>query len=88
MNKKIKRFFMEGIIGCILWTIFLTPYMLYVTKMTVIQYTSWIFMEVILIIPLSPIVFRITKFIMKQLRDDNDKINDKLDKIKKLLKIK
>lgn len=79
---------MEGIIGCILWTIFLTPYMLYVTKMTVIQYTSWIFMEVILIIPLSPIVFRITKFIMKQLRDDNDKINDKLDKIKKLLKIK
>lgn len=77
---------MEGVIGCILWTILLSPYMLLITKMTTIQYILWIIMEIVLIIPLAPIVFRITKYLMKQLRDDNDKIYDKLDDIKKLFK--
>ena len=77
---------MEGVIGCILWTILLTPYMLLITKMTTMQYISWFIMEIILIIPLSPIVFRATKFFMKQLRDDNDKIYDRLDDIKTLFK--
>lgn len=81
MNKKIKRFLMEGVIGCILWTIFLTPYMLLITKMTTAQYLSWIIMEIILIIPLAPIVFRLTKYIMKMLRDNEDKIYDKLNEI-------
>lgn len=81
MNKKIKRFLIEGVIGCILWTILLTPYMLLVTRMTTMQYLSWVLMEVILIIPLAPVVFRITKYLMKRLRDDNDKIYDKLHEI-------
>lgn len=74
MNKKIKRFLIEGVIGCILWTILLSPYMLFITKMTAIQYMLWIVMEIILIIPLAPIVFRITKYIMSKLKDDNEKI--------------
>lgn len=88
MNKKIRRFLMEGVIGCILWTILLSPYMLLITKMTAIQYILWIVMEIILIIPLAPIVFRLTKYIMKQVRDDNDKIYDRLDEIKKFIKSK
>ena len=79
---------MEGVIGCILWTILLSPYMLLITKMTAIQYILWIVMEIILIIPLAPIVFRLTKYIMKQVRDDNDKIYDRLDEIKKFIKSK
>lgn len=86
MNKKIKKYLMEGIIGCILWTIFLSPYMLLITKMSTLQYISWIIMEIILIIPLAPIVFRITNYIMKQLRDDNDKIYDRLGEIKNILR--
>ena len=82
MNKKIKKYLMEGIIGCILWTLFLSPYVLLITKLTTLQYISWVIMEIILIIPLAPIVFRLTKYLMKQLRDDYDKINDKLDEIK------
>lgn len=74
---------MEGVIGCILWTIFLSPYMLLVTKMTALQFISWIIMEVVLIMPLAPVVFRTTKYIMKKLRDDNDKIYDKLNEIEK-----
>lgn len=86
MHKKIKKYLYEGVIGCILWTVLLTPYMLLITRMTTSQYITWVIMEIILIIPLSPIVFRITKFIMKMLRDDNDKIYDKLDEIKTLFK--
>jgi len=85
MNKKIKKYLMEGIIGCILWTILLTPYVLLVTKMTTFQYISWVIMEIILIIPLAPIVFRITKYLMYQLRDDNDKLYDRLGEIKNII---
>ena len=73
---------MEGIIGCVLWTLFLTPYVLLITKMTTLQYISWVIMEIILVIPLAPIVFRLTKFLMKNLWDDYDKIYDRLGKIK------
>ena len=67
MDIRLKEFIIEAIAGCVLWTIALSPYMIFVTKMTLEQYTTWIIMEIVLIIPLSPVVYRITKRIKKKL---------------------
>lgn len=72
MNIKVKEFIIEAISGCILWTFLLTPYMIWITKMTTAQYLSWIVMEIILILPLAPVVYRITKLIKKKLIDGDN----------------
>jgi hypothetical protein len=63
MNKK--DVVLEAVIGFLLWTIFLTPYVLLITQMTTTQYLSWILMQLILVTPLAPIVFRITKVMLQ-----------------------
>lgn len=62
---KIKEILLEAMLGFILWTLFLTPYMIIVVKTTSSQYISWLGMQAILIPIIAPIVFRITNKLKK-----------------------
>ena len=67
VNKNtIKKYFKEGIIWSMLWSIFLTPYSLIIEELTVTQYLYWILMEFILVLPLSPIINKIGKYIFER----------------------
>ena len=56
----LKTLFIEAILGFVLWTLFLTPYVLLVTSMSLNQYLSWLLMEAILVPPIAVFVVRIT----------------------------
>ena len=58
---KLKKIIMESLTGFIIWTILLSPYMIFVVKTTFEQYVSWVGMQAILVPLIAPIVFRITK---------------------------
>lgn len=58
---KLKEILLEAFLGFILWTLFLTPYMIFIVKTTMVQYISWLGMQAILVPIIAPIVFRITK---------------------------
>lgn len=64
LKDTIKRFILEGVCGCILWTIFLTPYTIFIMRTTLEQYVYWVIMEFMLVFPLAPFVHRITKRIV------------------------
>ena len=56
--KNVKRFLVEALAGFIFWTVALTPYMLFVVKVTFEQYVSWIGMQLILVPPIAPLSVR------------------------------
>jgi len=56
-----KKTIISASVGALLWTIFLTPYVLIVTKMTLDQYLSWLGMQFILVPIIAPIVFKGTE---------------------------
>ena len=59
----MKKILLEALLGFVLWTVFLTPYMVLVVQVDLNQYLWWLLMQAILIPILAPIVFRITKYI-------------------------
>jgi len=61
----IKKILLEAIIGFILWTFFLTPYMMFVVKTTWEQYILWLGMQALIVPIIAPIVFRVTKYVEK-----------------------
>ena len=67
---RIKIFLVEAIAGFILWTLALTPYMLWVVKTTNDQYIAWLGMQAILVPIIAPFVFRITAWILKKIFGD------------------
>lgn len=71
MRVKIKKYLLQAIVGFALWTGFLTPYMVFVTRVTFDQYLFWLLMQAILVPLIAPIVFRATircekKFLAKE----------------------
>jgi len=65
----IKKFILEALLGFILWTTMLSPYMFLVVKVEVNQYISWLSMQG-LIVPFCSIVAinvtnKVTKRILK-----------------------
>lgn len=67
-KREVLIFLASAIVGAVGWTIFLTPYVLFVVGMTMEQYLSWLVMEFVLVPPVAPIVFYITKKALKVLR--------------------
>lgn len=65
---KIKKYLIEAFLGFVLWSILLTPYMIFVTKVSLDQYLYWLLMEAIVVPPCSIIVINITNKIEKKLR--------------------
>lgn len=62
-----KKILIEAGFGFALWTAFLTPYMIFIVKTSTEQYGLWIVMQAFIIPPLSPIVFRVTKYVEDKL---------------------
>lgn len=55
---KVEKFLAKALAGFIFWTVVLTPYMLFVVRVTFEQYVSWIGMQFILVPPLAPFSVR------------------------------
>jgi hypothetical protein len=70
MAGKYKKFIVEALLGFIMWTGFLTPYMILVTGLSIGQYLYWVLMQAILVPPLSIVVINITNKIVNKLRLD------------------
>jgi len=64
-RKFIKNYFKEAIIGSTLWTVFLTPYTIFILNLDTTHYLFWLLMQFTLVLPISAIVYKITKFLMK-----------------------
>jgi uncharacterized membrane protein YbhN (UPF0104 family) len=60
MKSTIKKYLLQAVVGFALWTGFLTPYMLLVTRITFDQYLFWLLMQAILVPLIAPIVFKVT----------------------------
>jgi len=61
-----KKTIISSVVGAILWTVCLTPYVWFVTKMTIDQYISWLGMQFILVPLIAPIVFWGTEKVNKK----------------------
>lgn len=64
---KIKKVILEAIIGFVLWTGILTPYVIFVTQMTLGQYLSWLLMQAVIVPPVAVVVLRITNAVTRRL---------------------
>lgn len=63
----IKKFAIEALCGFVLWTGFLTPYMLLVVGVSADQYVSWLVMQGLLVPPLAIPVVNITNWVVRKL---------------------
>lgn len=63
-----KKTLISSVVGAILWTICLTPYVVFVTKMTPEQYISWLGMQFVLVPLIAPLVFWGTEKVNKKFR--------------------
>ena len=61
-----KKILLEAVLGFTLWTLLLTPYMIFVVRTSLEQYMLWLGMQACLIPPLAPLVFKITKYLEKK----------------------
>jgi len=62
-----KEFILQAFLGFILWTLFLTPYMLLVVQVSIDQYLAWLVMQLVIVPPVAVIVVRITNWIVKKI---------------------
>lgn len=67
---KGKRMLIEALCGFVFWTLFLTPYMVFVTKMSLEQYISWIGMQLILVPPISIVVMYLTNKVLEKANNE------------------
>lgn len=68
-KKGIMIALLEALLGFILWTVILTPYVLLVTQMTWEQYLSWLAMEAIIVPPVAVIVVKVTNKITSHIKE-------------------
>jgi len=62
----IKKFILEALLGFILWTIMLTPYMLLVVKIEINQYVSWLSMQGLIVPFCSIVAINVTNKVTKR----------------------
>ena len=63
----VKKFAVEALIGFVLWTLFLTPYMWLVVKTTLEQYINWLVMQAVIVPLIAIVVINATNWITKKL---------------------
>jgi hypothetical protein len=61
-----KKAILSAVIGSVVWTLALTPYVIFAVGMTLEQYLSWLLMEFILVPPIAPLVFWVTEKALKR----------------------
>jgi len=64
--KQIEKTLVEAVLGFVLWTAILTPYVIFVTKLSLEQYLSWLIMEAIIVPPAAVVVVKITNWLTKR----------------------
>ena len=64
----LKKLLVSSIVGAVSWTVALTPYVIWITKMTWSQYYSWLGMQFILVPIIAPGVFWVTEKALKRLK--------------------
>ena len=65
-RKIIRNLILEAIVGAVGWTIALTPYMFLIVKVSSQQYLYWVIMEFVIVPPVAPFIFRLTKWIVNK----------------------
>lgn len=66
MKVNWRKAVLSAVIGSIVWSIALTPYVVLAVGMTLEQYLLWLVMEFILVPPIAPIVFWVTEKVVKK----------------------
>jgi len=66
LRHEAKVFIVQALLGFILWTAILTPYMIYGVKVNLEQYLNWVIMELVLVPPVAPFIVRITNYLVKK----------------------
>ena len=61
-----KKAILSAVVGSIVWTLALTPYVVFAVGMKLEQYLSWLLMEFILVPPIAPLVFWVTEKVLKK----------------------
>jgi len=65
--KKLEKFLLEAVCGFVMWTGILTPYMIFITKVTAEQYLFWLGMQAFIVPPASILVVNVTNKLVKDL---------------------
>lgn len=65
--QKLKKFAIEALLGFILWTAILTPYMWFIVQTSLKQYIDWVIMEAIIVPPVAIVVVNITNKVVGKL---------------------
>jgi len=68
----MKKILLEAFLGFVLWTGILTPYVVFITQMTLEQYLSWLLMQAVIVPPVAIIVLRITNYVTMKVLDGAD----------------
>jgi len=66
-KKELAKFAVEALLGFVLWTVILTPYMILIVETTLTQYIDWLIMEAIIVPPVAVFVVNVTNWIVKKL---------------------
>lgn len=70
---KIKKYLLQALAGFVYWTIGLTPYMIFVVRVSASQYWKWVSMQLIISPILSPtsvwFINRFAKIFLKERRN-------------------
>ena len=61
-----RKWLLEALCGFVLWTLFLTPYMIWIVNVTPEQYGAWLLMQCILVPPVAIPVVNITNWMVKR----------------------
>jgi hypothetical protein len=68
MNKiNVKKVIVEALVGFVLWTIFLSPYMIFVTGLTFGQFLRWMLMQMVISPPIAVMVVNVANRAVKRL---------------------
>jgi len=62
-----RKLVLEAVLGFVLWTSILSPYMLLVIGMTSVQYSAWLLMQAVIVPPVAVVVVRITNAVTQRL---------------------
>lgn len=63
----IRKLLLEAALGFVLWTVLLSPYMLWIVGMTPAQYGAWLLMQAVIVPPVAVVVVRATNAVTQRL---------------------
>lgn len=62
-----RKFVVSAVVGSVVWSLTLTPYVIFVLGMDVGQYTMWLLMQFIIVPPIAPLVYFLTERVNRKI---------------------